>query len=382
MLRRSLWGLPGGGGFVTKDGRLIPTHHHTWDSAIRLFENSDSLNEFYQKRALNGIGYLRDMLGERWPENEEVRDHPLLDVIGNPVVWCAGLIGDFAEVFRNLEKTPGFDTLVGKFRDPLTCEEALSVAHTASLMSSSGSVEALWKTRNGRVRDLIVNIHGLHLFMEVTCVKSSVVNRQRRTEDAILLPVMARFGTKARGWVKPLSRTRTREARKRILKALDELEKTDSPQHVSMPRAFDLTLYPKPSREAEFRVEGFSPNRKEVRLLELERLRSTITEKADRYSSQTANALVIYCDHRAFSDIWYNSDFAELIVNDIEESIYDKKHLSFLALVFITIGHGEDEAQSKEYIYRAKTTHGLILERTLVISNESAEHQVPVSFTS
>jgi hypothetical protein len=350
----------------------------------RLFEDSD-IPDDRKKNSHSAFEYLRHTLGDAWITSPETRHHPLLDIFGNPVPWCAGVVSDIASMIRNLENVSGFEKLRQRVCSTQSCQEALSVAHAAALLRRCGIPKALWRKPAGKEReDLLVKIDKLPLLVEVTCPMSELARQEIKIHEAIMLPVESRM-MKLTGYiVKPLSNVRLNDARRQVLDAVSEVEETGCARRVHMSRAFDLTIHPRSSTE-KYCVEGFPfAGGQTRRVHETERIRKEIRNKAKQASrylarpySEGANAVMIYSDPWYFSDIFEQGNFAETLVSDLEESVYDFAGLSFMALVLIGMGEGDRTTRGEGYFYRAKTTHEAVHQRILIIKNEYAAHRIP-----
>lgn len=386
MLRRSLWGFPIGFRRLNKDGRLFSdfAHIRDWGTIFQLFENSD-IPDDYKEKSRRAFEYLRNILGDTWIASPKKGDHPLGDILCNPVSWCAGLISDIASMIGGLEDVLGFDKLKQRVSTSQSCQEALSVAHAAALLRRCGIPKALWRGESGKEReDLLVEIDKLPLLLEITCPMSELAKQEIRIHSAIMLPVESRWMKLTGRIIKPLSNVRREEAKRLVMDAINKVEQTGRAQDVHMNRAFDLTIHPRSSNE-KYRVEGFPFAGGDMRRVrETERIRKEIRNKAKQASkyltgsySRGANAIMIYSDPWYFGDILDEGNFAETLVSDLEESVYDFEKVTFMGLVFIGLAGGDQTKHGNGYFYRAKTTHEAVHQRILIIQNEYAEHRIP-----
>ncbi len=363
-------------GRVTADGRLIQdfSHVRNWESIIGIFENS-TIPDYYKKGSLRALVYLRKILGESWPTNPETKGHPLLYILGNPVPWCAGLVSEIAIMISDLEGIQGFEEVKRRLKGKTSCNEALSVVHAASLLGRCGTVKALWRKEGGRDRDVVVEMAKIPVFAEITNPRSTFAEKEMQTYETITMPIHSKWMGVTGRIQKPLSKARLKEARSIILKAISEIERTGYEQHVKMKGAFDLTITPKISSKKSLEIP--ISHGKDLRMREIDRIRSVIHNKADRYSRETSNAIMIYNNPLYFADIFDKNDFAELIVDELEETVYDQKHLSFLALILIGIGAGKKGRQNEVYAYSARSAYEMVHQRILIIKNRYASHKIP-----
>lgn len=387
MKWKMMWGIPTGFMGVIENGKLsrkMPDLMTDWESVIRCYESSD-LHDEYKRPVVDALNYLRQQFGENWVKSAREQRHPLLTVFGNVVPWSAGLISDQAEMLRTLSNVDGFHILLKKLQDKDGFREDLSVMDAAYRFSTFTKIKSLHPRMEGGEKDIVVELDGHETVIEVTNSNSPLETSEKRTFEAIVTPLEVEgfgpLGITAQGKIlKPLSEKRAEEGNKIVRQAIECARRQRSAQHVSMERAFDLTIYPKQEfQDIVYNVEGppFGDG-EERRAIEIDRLYDTIKKKSGQLVEGKPGAVIVYSDPDYFLDKAGEIEFAERLVNDLEEAVYDRERLSFFALILIDIGAGEETKVCRDYLYRDRSEHEMVRERILVITNKYAAHPVDI----
>jgi hypothetical protein len=309
--------------------------------------------------------------------------HPLLSLFGNIVPWTAGFISDQAEMLKKLSSIDGFDILLQKLRDSDGFREDISLMDAAYRFGTFSRVPSLHHTISGREKDILTELDGQECVIEVTNSNSPIETRERNTWEAIVIPLeMAWREITAQGTIhKPLSKNRAKEANEIVRNAIACARREGRPKHVSMERAFEFTIYPKEKfPDITYKLEGLPFAADEKRsAIEIDHLYDTIRKKSDQLVAENVGGVVVYSDPDYFIKKSETNGFAEKLVDDLEEALYDRDRLSFFVLILIDIGAGEEKMECEDFLYRERTKHRMLHERILVIRNKYAAKPMDIS---
>ncbi len=111
-----------------------------WDSQIRFSIEMEELSESDSGKAVEAFNYLRKYLGEDFPMNALLTDHPICDYFINRVPWTRRWFSWLVECVQKLQDGDNFSKILRDLRNPAenNFEDALILMEYGLLFKNIG----------------------------------------------------------------------------------------------------------------------------------------------------------------------------------------------------------------------------------------------------
>lgn len=132
--------------------------HVSWDIYEKQNEFFEDLTDGEKQRAMAGIGFLRQLLGENFLRQAVEKGNPMFGFFADAAPHVRRSLIRFAEELKSFESADGFRGLIDRLKDARAAEEALTVLGVASSFSAVGFTVAFDPRVKvtARVSDLLI----------------------------------------------------------------------------------------------------------------------------------------------------------------------------------------------------------------------------------
>lgn len=380
---------------MTKKELTIPDKYEKifqWEYQISQCDDID-LSKLDKEEAKRAFRYLKKELGENFLKEALLTGHPLIGMIINTAPWTRRWFITFAQSLKNLKEQENYEDLLKRIINSKTFEEASSVFEIARRFAMGGfkchfhdKIEINSRQKFPDIK-LTCQDTNEEIYCEITALKKSrneneANERNKKIFDTIL---SARpFMHTCCRLFKVLSIKRSdvivSKIKETIVKANDE----NSFQKLIIDGVIIFGVAP----EADKMIleEWASQNNLKIGHLEgsplnidpIYRVKRKIFDKQLQLPTDFANILIIYC-----SDLFFYSKDIKITISELEESIYDFKHILAVVIVGGYIGNtGEEVIMKDQHIYFKKVEEGFRTQEFLVLLNGYCEFKISPSLIS
>ncbi len=360
----------------------------SWDYHFERIRTDDEITDVDKARILCGFQALREIMGDPWLAELVRSRHPLFHRLANLVPWSQLSVARVGLQLQALQTAPSFDRLQKKLasRDQYAAAEA--ELEVASCFKEAGFLIEFYPSVDPKEADLRITIDGKEFYVEVTVVgESEEARRASQTLDELTWPFLPERNVAIGGRIyKALSAPHIREVKHRIATAIEEARARQECQEVVEPGVVEFFIAPRDktdelkSWQQQKGISGLQGPPIEVD--EVRRIKRRLEEKNRQLPMDKPGLIVVYA-HALISQ-FFEHDFYESLVNQLEEAVYEHENLILGAIIAYGSSSSAKVAKKRDdYILGHRPLYTSITqEDVLIIKNRYAKFAIDQQIVS
>lgn len=364
-------------------------NYFNWDAQISVNENSENeLTKLEIAQIKRSFQFLRDELGEKFPQECLQNSHPIKHYFLNRAPWTRSWFNWLADAIRESKVSVNWGNLIKKLRSSRhgDFQESISIYEVLLKLKKAGfhiAIEEELVNDSGKRKkpDLtIINQHtSENIFIEVTRLTK---NPTMQRHESIMQQVY--FGGMDKGlrlqfsgkFFKVLSDEHLNEIENEVEAKLLSCVSHKGFFEINHEGVIELAFAPE--NDIEILNEWCKIRNYELSTFTLPdfnvlgRVRTKIINKKDQLSSETPNLLVI-----SNEDFWLSKDNYEGVINELLETIYKCPQLLAVVILGGEFGNLEKQISSVGFnFFVQKTDRHAHSSKTLLLFNKFCKAKI------
>jgi hypothetical protein len=337
----------------------------SWDHHVETIRGLAHVDKAEKHAIMAGFLGIRDVLGANWLSRSYYSRSPIIQRMINRAPWVWRSLAAFGRQLLRVRQCPGFASVVPRLSLEKECLRAASQVRFASQYVEA-NVGVTFEPPVGTNRaDLLVNASPDH-YIELKMMDPS---DDQRDESELIVQVVKELivfdGFTYDGVIfKLLSQPHLNELITKIKTANEDIRQGKAQVHLHESGAYDIVLQKKePGTNQVSGLRGPPSSSNEIR-----RLRRTVHDAA--WKQLPANEPSLLFIHDQASELLAIRDKPDLLVEALDETVYEHPNLVAVAVTFGWLGGGDAyHADHGHYQIFRRRSFEVLAEAGVIIKN-------------